>query len=324
MQPTLSIDVITDDAGLADLWGQWEDLWQRAGSGVPFLAPAWLAPWWQVFGTGRPLVAVLHDAAGLAGVLPFYRLGDKLLPMGVGISDYFDVLLSGDAQCDAPARLLAAALRASDAARLDLPDLPEGAILCTTAAPTGWRAEATEGPVCPVLALQPELAIPKTMRRDLRQAGHRADRSGAWRIETATRHTLSELLEGLIALHAARWGERDEQGVLADPRVLAFHRSAAAGLLEAGLLRLCALRLRDRIAAVVYALTAADRICFYLGGFDPADAFISPGILLIGQMLGEAAHDGCGEAHFLRGGESYKHALGARDRRNLCRGFVRQ
>lgn len=315
--------VVTDDASLAALWPAWEALWRRTPQAWPFTSPAWLRPWWDLFGTGRPVVAMVEGASGLLGVLPLYRFESKLLPIGVGIIDYFDVLLAPDAPEDVADRLLALALGATGCERCDLPDLPEGARLAGATAPSGWRAERWAGPVCPVLRLTPEPAIPKGMRRDIRQARHRAERAGGWSVQRATGETVGELLDHLIALHGARWQGRGEPGVLADPRVLAFHRAAAPALLEAGVLRLEALSLRGRIVAVVHALLASDRICFYLGGFDPNAAFESPGTILIGHMIEEAAREGRQEAHFLRGGEAYKYAWGAIDRPNVGLSLLR-
>jgi CelD/BcsL family acetyltransferase involved in cellulose biosynthesis len=323
LTPACTTSVVTEEADLAGLWRDWETLWRRAPSAWPFTAPGWLRPWWHAFGTGRPVVATLCGPLGLTGLLPLYRLGDKLLPMGIGISDHFDVLLAPEAPADAPAVLLAEAMVAAGAPRCDLPELPEGACLLQAQAPEGWRSEAWPGPPCPVLRLQPEPAIPKGMRRDLRQARHRADRAGGWSVQRADANTLPALLDQLAALHGARWQARGEPGVLVDPRVLAFHREAAPLLLEAGMLRLETLRLNGRIAAVIHALLTPDRICFYLAGFDPVSRFESPGTLLLGHMIEEAAREGRRQAHFLRGGEAYKYAWGGLDSRNTGRGFVR-
>lgn len=312
--------VIADEAGLAALWPAWEQLWRRAARPCPFTAPAWLRPWWRSFGTGRPLVVALDGAAGLAGLLPLYRLGDKLLPMGVGLSDYFDALLSPDAPPDTAGRMLAAALAAAGV-RCDLPDLPADAVLRGAAAPAGWRAESWDGPDCPVLPLAPAPAIPRSMRRDLRQARHRAQRAGGAQYAEANARDWPELLAALVELHTARWRGRGETGVLDDPVVQAFHRAAAPALLQAGMLRLAAVRLRGRIAGVVHALLAPDRLHFYLGGFDPDCAHESPGTLLIGHLLEQAAEEGRTEAHFLRGEEAYKYDWGARSCRNHGRSW---
>mgnify|MGYP005810940669 CR=1 FL=1 len=315
--------VVTDDASLAMLWPSWEALWFRVPRAWPFASPAWLRPWWELFGTGRPVVATVEGPSGLLGVLPLYELDMKLLPIGVGISDYFDILLAPDAPEAAADRLLGLALDATRCHRCDLPDLPQGARLEGAAAPDGWLAERWGGPVCPVLRLAPEPEIPKGMRRDVRQARHRAERAGGWMIETARAETLGEGLEQLIRLHGARWQGKGEAGVLSDPRVLSFHRLAAPALLEAGALRLEALLLRGRVVAVAHALLARNRLCFYLAGFDPDAAFESPGTILIGHMIEEAVREGRQEVHFLRGGEAYKYAWGAIDRPNSGLSLVR-
>jgi CelD/BcsL family acetyltransferase involved in cellulose biosynthesis len=324
----MNVDVLTDEAALGRLWPAWELLWRRAPGALPFTAPAWLRPWWTVYGTGRPVVAVLHGPSALAGVLPLYRLQEKLLPMGVGISDYCDVLLAPEAPREAAGRLLAAALEAGDLPRCDLPQLPQSALLRAVEAPAGWRAESWAGAPCPVLSLVPGPAIPKGMRRDLRQARNRADRAGGCQVERADAERLTASLDTLVALHGARWqrgvgGREAAPGVLADAAVLAFHRASAPALLAAGLLRLEILRLHGRAAAVIYALVNRERIFFYLSGFAPEYAFESPGTILLGHMIEEACREGLGAADFLRGPEAYKYAWGGIDRINLGRSFVR-
>ena len=175
---------------------------------------------------------------------------------------------------------------------------------------------------CPVLTI-PEAApglgqaIPARMFRKLRMNRHRADRAGGWRIQTATEATVSALLDELVRLHAMRWTSLGEAGVLADPRVRAFHREAAPGLLAMGALRLQVLRIGHVIAAAIYALLAGtDRLFFYLSGFDPAFAFQSPGTILLGTMIEQAISEGRRELHFLRGKEAYKYAWGGNDRMN--------
>lgn len=311
--------IIADDAALERLWPAWEALWRRAARPCPFVSPAWLRPWWRVFGTGQPVVAVLEGATGLAGLLPLYRLDGKLLPMGVGLSDYFDVLVAADAPPYAAECLLAAALPAGGCC--DMPDLPADAALRRVAAPPGWVARDWDGPDCPVLTLTPAPAIPAGMRRDLRQARHRAERAGGARFADADDTAWPKFLLALIELHAARWRERGQTGVLGDATVRAFHEAATPGLLRAGVLRLTGAYVRGRIAGVVHALLSPGRLHFYLGGFDPAASHESPGTLLIGHMVEQAAAEGRAEVHFLRGGEAYKYAWGARPCRNIGRSW---
>jgi CelD/BcsL family acetyltransferase involved in cellulose biosynthesis len=314
----LDIVVLDDDAAVRGLAPEWAALWRRCPGATPFQHPAWLLPWWAVFGTGRPRLALLRGAGGaLLALLPIYELAaeGKTLPIGAGLSDYFDALIAPDAADDAAEILLRAALHDS-AVPCHLLDLPPGAAVRHARTPPGWRSRLIETEPCPVLDIG---STPARQLRKLRMSRHRSDRAGGWAMRTARADTLHETFAELIRLHAARWGERGEPGVLSDPRVRAFHAAALPGLHAAGLLRLRALRLADRVAAVIYALQVPGRMFCYLGGFDPARGFESPGTLLLGAMLEEAAAQGVTECHFLRGAEAYKYAWGARDRRNALR-----
>ena len=108
-----------------------------------------------------------------------------------------------------------------------------------------------------------------------------------------------------------------------DPRVRQFHRSAAPRLLEAGLLTLRSLSIEGRVAGLFYGMQDSRRAYAYLGGFDPAFGFESPGTILIGAALEDAMVAGCGEFDFLRGQESYKFGWGASARCNTRRTFRR-
>ena len=285
-------------------------------------------------GTGQPMIATLREQTRLIGVLPLYVLDEpparKLLPLGAGISDYYDVLLADDAPEPATQWLLHAALAAASGdgvTECALLELPPHARLMSVAVPAGWREQPASQIPCPVLQLppSPDLLrgfIPAGRLRDVRQYRHRADRQGGWSIETADRDNVEELLSLLILLHRQRWEPQGEAGILADPRVVAFHCRAARELIRAGLLRLQAIRVCGRIAAALYALLGGDAIMFYLSGFDPCLSRLSPGTILLGHMIEQAVAEGRRELHFLRGPEPYKYAWGARDRMNTTRRLV--
>jgi CelD/BcsL family acetyltransferase involved in cellulose biosynthesis len=318
---TLTLDLVTDAAALPALAAEWDALWRRCPGATPFQSPHWLLPWWRQFGTDAPRVALLRDGDALAALLPLYVLregeAEKTLPIGVGVTDYIDALVAPDAPPDTVRRLLAAALGGTCC---DLPDLAPDAVLRRADAPPGWRDEVVQGETCPVLVLGAD-CVPSRMRRKLRMNRHRADRAGSWRVERVAAEDFADALAVLIRLNGARW---EEAGVFGDARVRAFHAEAGPRLLAAGLLRFVVLRLEGQIVAAVYALQdAGERIFLHLGGFDAAQAFISPGTLLLGALIEEAMAEGRRELHFLRGAESYKYAWGAQDRRNAMRSLRR-
>jgi len=303
------VTLLTTNAKLHALEPEWAALWSRSDA-TPFQHPAWLLPWWDVFGTAFPRVATARRDGRLIGVLPLYELSTKILPIGAGITDYQDVLL--DPSASATEALLEDAVQGA-ALPLHLIDLPPWSAL-RTAAIDDWHGEAVASDPCPVL--DPS-QISATQLRKLRMSRHRADRAGGWSVEVATAKTAEAMFASLCELHTARWRGA---GVLVDPAVLAFHRRALPRLLQAGLLWLCALYIGGAVAAVIYALRDPGRVLFYLSGHDDTRAFESPGTLLLGWMLENA---GGRTAHFLRGAEGYKYAWGAVDTFNAQRVMTR-
>ena len=301
------ISVLTTDLELEALRPEWETLWEVTPKASAFQSPHWLLPWWHHFGTGLPRIVVNRQDGCLTGVLPLYVLPneEKLLPIGAGVTDYLDALGDGTG-------LLEAALVTVEVRSCDLMDIQPSSSL-VHATPALWNVEWREGTACPVLELP---HIRKLAKRKLNMSRNRADRAGDWQIGTADPTTLAHHLSTLMRLHQQHWARRGEPGVMADPRLRAFWREAAPSLLAAGLLRLQTLSVAGREVAAIAALLAPGRILFYLGGFDDAHAFISPGTILLGAMLEQAIGEGRSEAHFLRGGERYKYTWGAKDRFN--------
>ena len=317
------ITILDTDAAMLAVVPEWDALWRRAGS-PPFQSTAWLLPWWGAFGTGQPRVAAMRSDGRLTGLLPLYLLDEdverKLLPIGVGITDYIDALVDPSAPPDTATRLLQASLiraRADGVSSCTLPDLPPGAAL-RYARSDGWREIAQPETPCPVLMVGD--AIPAGQRRNLRQSRHRAERVGGWSCDVGASEAAPALWRGLMDMHRARWTALGQSGgVLADPVVEAFHSAAIPRLADAGLLRLQVLRIGGQIAALYHTLSAPGRLLFYLSGFDDTQSSCSPGTLLLGHIIERAADQGIRELHFLRGAEAYKYAWGAADRMNRTR-----
>jgi CelD/BcsL family acetyltransferase involved in cellulose biosynthesis len=123
-----------------------------------------------------------------------------------------------------------------------------------------------------------------------------------------------EVFAALVRLHGERWATRGLPGVLAAERDRRFHRDAARSLLQAGCLRLQAIRLDGRIVAVLYGFFAQGRSYYYLSGFASELAGLSLGTQLVAGAVEQAMRDGACEFDFLRGCESYKYRWGAVDR----------
>jgi CelD/BcsL family acetyltransferase involved in cellulose biosynthesis len=330
--PALRVEEATTTEALERLRPGWERLWASVPTATPFQSPAWLIPWWRHVGEGELLTLAVRDADELVGLLPFYVYpargggGRRLFPLGVGTTDYLDALVAPGREGEVMGqalRHLATLRERFDCA--EWPQLRSGSPLLAAPAPPGWLDRTDPAEPCPVLRLPAAVGglgavVPRKTLRDLRTARRRAEGAagGAPCWESAAAETLGPLFDALLRLHAARWESRGEAGVLASPAVRAAHRAALPALLEAGLLRLHALRLGDEIVAALYALAdppgrSERRLYFYLSGFDPALERLSPGMLLVGHAIEAAIGEGLAVADFLRGQERYKYRWGARD-----------
>ena len=265
----------------------------------------------------------------LVGLGPFYiedgALGRRLLPLGLGVSDYLDVLIDPQTSDEAVTALVDHVTAQAD--RWDSWELEELAPdAAAWALPRSMDLTETVDPqsACPVLTLPRAAEHRPAMipRRSLRKAWNRVQRRTGIDLIEASFGTVSNLIGTLIDLHRQRWTARHEPGVLGTQEVQRFHLDAAPRLLAAEMLRLYGLRIQGRVVGVYYGFAHRGRAYGYLSGFDPGSASQSPGTVLLAHAIREAAREGCREFHFLRGQEPYKYAWGAVDRwnrrRSLC------
>lgn len=299
---------------LERLRSEWSALWARDPHATPFQSPAWLIPWWNCFAPGQLWTTALWDADSLCALAPLYlEEGEtrRLLPVGISLSDHLDLLAQDD---EAAHAMFEAVLDDMPCDRLDLEDLMPQAHGLRIACAEEWRAEVAPAKPCPTLMLGAawDSHVPGRKRRQWRRAMRAAQRRADMRV-TSGLEDCNRFLDDLFRLHAMRWQDRGEAGVLADERVQRFHRTALPGLVAAGLARLYLLHLDGRIAGAYYGLSTGQCAYAYIGGFDPEFSEESPGTILIGHALAQAQAEGARSFDFLRGAEDYKYAWGAQD-----------
>ena len=309
---------------------EWNALWESVPDRTPFQHPAWLLPWWEAFGDGELRVLVVRQDDTLIGLAPFYLSHRRELRLlGAGLSDYLDALAAPGAE-----RIAAAAISnelercCSEWTFCGFDNLRDESLLLHVVPPPGVHATTAATEPCPVIelpysidALQDRIA--RKLASHIRYSRRRAERLGGLTVEQVGCQRLQQALSVLFALHGTRWASKGQAGVLSDDAVRRFHRGAAPALDAAGLLRLSCLRIGTRIAAVHYGLRAGDRAFFYLEGFDPEFAALSPGTLAIASAIECAIAEGASTFDFLAGREPYKYRWGGIDRPRWCRHFTR-
>jgi CelD/BcsL family acetyltransferase involved in cellulose biosynthesis len=325
----LSIQSIESLDALAALEPEWQALWRSDPAATPFHSPDWLLPWTRhLWGGGKLCILAVRDGARLVALAPFFFWGYGRLPeivrvsfLGVGISDRLGMLAAPESELDAARAVWDYLVRIGDQWHVcDLEELRPGSALLRAELPDGLVAHDSPCGVCPVLPLpatveQLYAALDPKFRRNLHQSAARLARDGAV-FATVPPDECADAIRDLCRLHAARWQERQEPGVLASEALHRFHLDAAPRLAAHDLARVYVLRLNGETVAVQYNLRRDRRVYAYLSGFDPAHARSSPGAALLAHSIGSAIQEGATEFDFLRKREDFKYHWGARDRVN--------
>jgi CelD/BcsL family acetyltransferase involved in cellulose biosynthesis len=321
---SLSVEVIRKVEQLAALLPEWRELWRRSEIATPFQSPDWLLPWWDVFAPGELRCAALRCGGSLVALAPLYYEtgvhGSRLLPLGISLSDYLDILV--DPGHRESLNEIAHAIEMDEIDAIEWDEAQPGAEALRVPPLRGWEATQINVSPCPVVTLPstPEelrIVVSPSRWRHLRTAANRAARRGETIIVEGDVDNAGALLNELMRLHTASRVKRGGD-VFSDPRVGEFHAAALPDLMKEGLVRLYALSIGAQIVAVYHGFHHGARAYAYQCGYDPSFAFQSPGALLIAHAMEQAIREGAREFHFLRGNEPYKYDWGAKDRMNIC------
>ncbi len=313
-----------DLLGRLDAVGEaaWQGLLARSAFQSPFMSWPWQAAWLDAFGAGRylHLLRVQNGAGELAGLLPLYEDGDRVLRLlgGVDVSDYLDLIAPAGAEEEVWAALLQS--RAALAVTWDLHAIraasPTVALLPALAPAYGLKAAAAVEERCPVLDLPATwdaylAALPGKQRHELTRKTRRLERllPGASAVAYASAADVAARLRAFFALHR---GSRAGKARFMDERMERFFRAGIGGLAERGMARLWLLEHDGRAIATFVCVEWPGTVGLYNSGFDVTRAALSPGIVLLGHVIRDAIERGVARLDFLRGEEPYKLAFGAR------------
>jgi CelD/BcsL family acetyltransferase involved in cellulose biosynthesis len=319
---------------LPALRASWQALCDRSRACTPFQRPDWLLPWIQHLGPTEPWILAVHSAENLVGLAPLFRYERKqdgrwqrvLALLGAGISDHLGLLIEPGHEPRALGAILdELRARRGDWDVCELDEQPCSRLAAGALSPgrsPDWSVEIRPQSVCPRLPLPPRVEqldqhVPTSHLQRFRQYQRRARREGALRLERAGNGNRERLLYGLFRLHALRWEQSGEPGVLAQPHMRALHAQVAERFAARDALALYGLWLDDWLIACLYGFFEARTLYFYISGFDPAAAHLNPGTMIVGMVMENAIERGMTQFDFLRGSEPYKYWWGAIDRDNV-------
>lgn len=289
---------------------EWAALAERSASD-PFLHPDWCLAWRDAFAPGRLAVATFRDETGLRAVAPVLRVGSTLRFAVNEHVPWAGVLADRPGSAD---DLVAGLIRmGTTRLRVGPIDL-DGALasaLRRGAAAARCRILEHEVRRSPVVDLRGagDVAglLDARVRKDLRRRRRRLDELGE---VTLTLHgggpDLAARLDEAFDVERRQWKGTAGTAIVSDPRTAAFYSRIATSAARRGELQLAVLRVDGRAVAVALDLVHRQVLYGLKAAFDPEFARFSPGQLMTGEVLADAARRGIARYEFLGGAEPYK------------------
>lgn len=297
----------------------WEDAWRDLAElrGNPFITPDWYWAWFEHHADEADPFAIVSgtEDGSCLGVLPLIRMRSSrgLRFAGGELGDHFHPACRAEDEA-AFTRSVCACLREVSKEWSTL-------VLHGTEIDSSWLGELrrTAPPFSVVTGTV--TPMPYIDMRGLEWEAFWADRGRKLRKyvrsrtnqvtknhdvvyrRTADPATLDADMSIMLELHEQRFGD---VSVLLDPVDQAFHRSFASAALEQGWLRLFFMEIDGETVAASYGWKLGSRYGDYNGGFAPAWAKTSVGLLLMVHTMRAALEEGAEEYDFLLGDEPYK------------------
>jgi CelD/BcsL family acetyltransferase involved in cellulose biosynthesis len=319
----LAVDV-SRDATCFDL-PEWRDLLRRDPDRHIFATPEWSRLWWEEFHTGKELIVLtMRRDDDVVAIVPLYRkLEDERRVLrfvgGIDLTDYLGPVCAPDDR-DVVARTLVSWLASTDLAwdELDAHNMPVpfgfAEVLVDHADRKGYGFALDQEETSAVLPLVGDwdgyvARLGSKERHELRRKMRRLGREHPdATVRAATESTLERDLETFFHMHR---GAEGHKGHFMRPEIATFFRRLAHAFVPLGWLRLDLLEIGERAIAATFGFQVENRFYLYNSAFEPDASRLSPGFVLVAELVKRAIGEGIELFDFLRGPERYKYQLGA-------------
>lgn len=323
--PTASLEVGLECTEACFDLPEWRTLLARDPNRQVFAYPEWNRAWWEEFKAGKDLLLMKMKRDGeTMAIVPLYRkeeAGRKILRFvgGIDLTDYLGPICSledRDPVADALVEWLATTdveWDEFDAHNMPVP-LGFAEFLVERADAKGFRFELEQEETSAVLPLPGDwdaylASLVSKERHELKRKRRRLEREHPdARIRTATPDTLDADFQTFVDMHR---GAEGHKGHFMRPEIATFFRRLADASMPLGWLRLDLLEIGDRAVASTFGFQIERKFYLYNSAYEPDAARLSPGLVLVSQLVKRAIEDDLELFDFLRGPERYKYQLGA-------------
>jgi CelD/BcsL family acetyltransferase involved in cellulose biosynthesis len=322
---TATLEVQADSSESCFELSEWRSLLANDPNSHIFATPEWNRLWWEEFGAGKDLMTLTMRHAGrVLAVVPLYRKregGRDVLRFvgGIDLSDYLGPICARP-DGEGVAEALVEWLKRTDFAwdELDAHNMavPFGfaEYLVDHADRAGFDFVLDQEETAAILPLPGDwdsylASLAGKERHELRRKRRRLLRDHPEaRVRTSTPDTLEDDLRIFFDMHR---GAEGHKGHFLRPEIADFFGSVARSFLPLGWLRLDFLEVGGRAVACTFSLELDGRFYLYNSAFEPDAGRLSPGLMLVSELVHDSIDRGLQYFDFLRGPERYKYQLGA-------------
>jgi CelD/BcsL family acetyltransferase involved in cellulose biosynthesis len=303
---------------------EWGELLARDPDKHLFATPEWNKIWWQEFNAGKDLVILTMEREGeLIAIVPLYRKqedGRKVLRFvgGIDLTDYLGPICSKSDRADVAEGLVAwlgdTVVAWDDFDARSMPVRSDfAALLQERADHHGLDYELRHEETVALLELPEDWdsyldSLGSKERHELKRKLRRLERDHPdAEVRSATAETLERDLKVFIEMHR---GAEGHKGHFMNPDIATFFERVAHAFMPLSWLRLDFMEVGGRPIASTFGFHFSDRFYLYNSAYEPSAGRLSPGLVLVTQLIRRSIAEGCAVFDFLRGEERYKFDLG--------------
>ncbi|MEX0833262.1 MAG: GNAT family N-acetyltransferase [Actinomycetota bacterium] len=302
----------------------WSKLVEADASGTFFHTPRYLKLYWEEFdGDGELLLSFAEQSNSIVGAAAFERAGSTLRFLGgTEVTDYMGPVASPDERDAVAKELLATLASRDDWALADLRGMPEESpwlrSLQEAAVAQGLWAQVEDIDVAPRIDLPGSFdeyleGLPAKLRHELRRKERKlASDAGGYRIVYSNEGTLTADLDLFVQLHLSSEGPK---GKFMQPGMEIFFRRLGEAFLPDDVFRLAFIESKGRRIAGAIGFQFRGTFYLYNSAYDHSWRALSPGMVLVGELIKEAIDGRCRVFDMLKGDLSYKYRFGATPRK---------
>jgi CelD/BcsL family acetyltransferase involved in cellulose biosynthesis len=304
---------------------EWEQLRARDPNRHVFSTPQWHRVWWEEFHAGKELYLLMMRRRGeVVAFVPLYRKveeGRRVLRFigGIDLTDYLGPICSMQDRDDV-ADALVDWLTTTDVAwdELDAHNMPVpfgfAEFLVDRADRHGFGFTLDQEETSAILPLPEDWEVylsgmGSKERHELRRKRRRLGRDYPdATFRRAQEESLERDLKTFVEMH--REAEGTKGRFMGSEMADFFHRIARA-FMPRGWLRLDFLEVSDRPVASTFGFEVDDVFYLYNSAYEPDASRLSPGLILVSELVKTSIEKKLKAFDFLRGPERYKYQFGA-------------